>query len=117
MPPLAASVDSMPVNRTVIPLVEDTNTTTLEPVGCRDPPQTWCSHVPRIYLYQYVLALLLVAMGYPTASLLCYSIYSKILGPFPQVTPSTHKAGIPALVVMAAPSLTGYDDGSVDCSR
>lgn len=84
---ISTSIDALPANNSsVIPPVVVANATELEPVGCRDPPQTWCSHVPRIYLFQYLLALLLVAVGYPIASLLCYSIYSKILGPFPQVT-------------------------------
>ena len=58
---------------------------TLEVVGCRDPPQTWCSHVGRIYLFQYGIAMILLAVGYPAANLITYAIFSKILGPFPQV--------------------------------
>lgn len=60
------------------------NDTSAESVGCRDPPQSWCTHDPKLFFFQYVLALVLMAVGYPAASVLCYSIYSKILGPFRQ---------------------------------
>ena len=56
-----------------------------ELVGCRYPAQHWCISVPKIYLFQYGIALFLIAVGYPTSSVLCYSIYSKILGPTKQV--------------------------------
>ena len=54
-------------------------------MGCRDPPQTWCTEVGRIYLFQYGIAMFLLAVGYPAANLITYAIFSKILGPFPQV--------------------------------
>ena len=34
-------------------------------VGCRYPPQDWCLTVPKIYLFQYAIALFLLAIGYP----------------------------------------------------
>ena len=58
---------------------------TIDSVGCRYPDQAWCITVPKIYLFQYAIALLLIAIGYPIASVSCYSIYSKILGPNKQV--------------------------------
>ena len=58
---------------------------TAELVGCRYPAQAWCTSVPKIYFFQYILALALIAIGYPIASVMCYSIYSKILGPHKQV--------------------------------
>ena len=61
----------------------------LKLVGCRYPMQHWCISVPRIYLFQYVIALVLIAVGYPTASVMCYAIYSKILGPTKQVLYTT----------------------------
>ena len=57
---------------------------TLEVVGCRDPPQTWCFEVGRIFLFQYIIALILLSVGFSGANLMTFTIYSKILGPFPQ---------------------------------
>ena len=53
--------------------------------GCRYPTQHWCITVNKIYLFQYAIALVLIAIGYPISSVMCYSIYSKILGPSKQV--------------------------------
>lgn len=58
---------------------------TVELVGCRDPPQEWCSHVPRIYFAQLIVCLLLVTPGYASTSLTIFSIFSKVLGPVRQV--------------------------------
>ena len=58
---------------------------TLEVVGCRDPPQTWCTEVGRIFLFQYIIALILLSVGFSGANLITFTVYSKILGPFPQV--------------------------------
>lgn len=69
------------INNSFAPLVENVSAL----VGCRYSQQKWCTSVPKIYLFQYVIALVLVAIGYPIASVLSYSIYSKILGPFKQV--------------------------------
>ena len=57
----------------------------LEVIGCRDPPQTWCTEVGRIFLPQYIVALVFFAVGFSAASLTDLTIFSKILGPFPQV--------------------------------
>lgn len=54
------------------------------PFGCRYPNLKWCRSVPRLLLVQYIVGMVLLAVGYPTSSVLCYSIYSKILGPNPQ---------------------------------
>jgi ceroid-lipofuscinosis MFS transporter 7 len=61
-------------------------TETVKLIGCRYPPQTWCISVNKINIFQYATALLLIAIGYPTSSVMCYSIYSKILGPTKQGT-------------------------------
>lgn len=53
--------------------------------GCRYPAQHWCITVNKIYLFQYAIALVLIAIGYPTSSVMAYSIYSKILGSGKQV--------------------------------
>ena len=57
----------------------------MKTVGCRYSMQHWCISVPQIYLFQYVISLVLIAVGYPTASVMCYTIYSKILGQTKQV--------------------------------
>ena len=62
---------------------------TLEVVGCRDPPQMWCTKVGRIFLPQYIIALVFLVVGFSTANLTALTIFSKILGPFPQVCDST----------------------------
>lgn len=61
------------------------NNHTQDPRGCRYPTQQWCISVNKIYLYQYGIAMFFIAIGYPTSSVMCYSIYSKILGPAKQV--------------------------------
>ena len=44
---------------------------TLEVVGCRDPPQTWCTKVGRIFLPQYIVAQYLLHWSmYRTVTLL-----------------------------------------------
>lgn len=110
----AASV----INNSFAPALENVS----ELVGCRYSQQHWCISVPKIYLFQYVIALVLIAIGYPVSSVLSYSIYSKILGPFKQVfTPTTC---ILLTVTVACcithnslPLSTGGYDGSANCSR
>ena len=53
--------------------------------GCDFRDQSWCLHVPKIYLSQYVIGLVVFAAGYCTSSLICQTIVTKILGPWPQV--------------------------------
>ena len=40
---------------------------------------------PRVYLVQYIISLVLMATGYSAGNAMCYSIFSKIMGHFPQV--------------------------------
>ena len=63
---------------------------TLEAVGCRDPPQTWCSEVPRIYFAQLMVSLIIITPGYASTSVTIFTIYSKILGPVRQVRLELH---------------------------
>ena len=47
---------------------------------------SWCHTTPAIPFAQYLTAATLVGIGYPVA-IVCLSIlYSKILGPYPQVS-------------------------------
>ena len=63
-----------------IDLMNSTN-----PVGCRYPKLPWCIYVPKLYIIQYILAVIILTVGYPTAVVLCFSIFAKIIGPNPQV--------------------------------
>lgn len=56
-----------------------------EAVGC-PYYYDWCMYTPVIYLWQFLLGTFFVAVGYPTCSVMSYAIYSKILGPKPQVS-------------------------------
>ena len=61
-----------------------TENTTKEAVGC-PYYYNWCFNTPSILLWQFLLGTLFVAVGYPTCNVMSYAIYSKILGPKPQV--------------------------------
>lgn len=56
----------------------------LEPTGCPSE-QTWCFFTPVIHLAQYITSDILIGVGYPTCNVMSYTLYSKILGPKPQV--------------------------------
>lgn len=56
----------------------------LEPTGC-PYEQTWCQYTPAIHLAQYLSADILIGVGYPACNVMSYTLYSKILGPKPQV--------------------------------
>ena len=72
-------------NSSLIPLSSATI-----PAGCRYPKLQWCLTIPKMELYQYVMGMVLLAVGYPVSSVLCYSLFSKILGPHPQVCAIYH---------------------------
>jgi len=59
-------------NRTILP-------------GCNPFKQSWCLHEHKIYFFQYLIGLPIISIGYCSSSLLCYTIFSMILGPWPQV--------------------------------
>jgi ceroid-lipofuscinosis MFS transporter 7 len=67
----------------VIPLIDMTNTTSAG-VGCRYPLISWCLDVPQLSLAQYILSVIVLTLGYPSSTVLCFTIFSKILGPHPQ---------------------------------
>lgn len=58
---------------------------TVEPVGC-PWDYSWCAYTPKIYLAQFFGGTLLIAIGYPTCNVMSYTLFSKILGPKPQVS-------------------------------
>lgn len=56
-----------------------------EPAGC-PITQSWCLNTPMIYLAQYISSDILIGLGYPVCNVMSYTLYSKILGPKPQVS-------------------------------
>lgn len=58
----------------------------LTPEGC-PWNYDWCYNTPVIYLAQYLCASSFVSAGYPLCQVFSYIIFSKLLGPAPQVNP------------------------------
>ena len=48
--------------------------------------KSWCRDTPKLHFAQFLTAATLVGIGYPIAAVLLSTLYSKIIGPFPQVT-------------------------------
>lgn len=61
-----------------------TSNSSLEPTGC-PYEQTWCQYTPVIHIAQYISSDILIGVGYPACNVMSYTLYSKILGPKPQV--------------------------------
>ena len=53
--------------------------------GCNPDKQPWCNHQSRVYFFQYLIGLPTITIGFCATSILCYTILSKILGPWLQV--------------------------------
>ena len=45
----------------------------------------WCHDTPRIYLSQIIIGMIFLSIGYPFVMVVSTTLYSKILGPNPQV--------------------------------
>ena len=45
----------------------------------------WCHDTPRIYLSQIIIGMVFLSIGYPFVMVVSTTLYSKILGPNPQV--------------------------------
>lgn len=56
-----------------------------EPTGC-PIEQAWCLYIPMIHLAQFLTSAALIGVGYPSCNVMSYTLYSKILGPKPQVS-------------------------------
>ena len=54
-------------------------------VGCRISQLKWCRRLPQLLLPQYIVGLAVMTTGYTTAILSTLTLYSKVLGPYPQV--------------------------------
>ena len=76
------TTEPMPNITTTAHSVENT---TAEAVGC-PYYYDWCFDTPSILLWQFLLGTFFIAVGYPTCNVMSYAIYSKILGPKPQVS-------------------------------
>ena len=55
-----------------------------EAVGCPSV-QTWCYYIPAMTITQFILGYAFTAVGYPIGVTLIQTIFSKVLGPRPQV--------------------------------
>ena len=55
-----------------------------ELVGCPSE-YDWCKTTPQIHISQLLLGMFFLSIGYPLVMVLTTSIYSKIIGPKPQV--------------------------------
>lgn len=48
-------------------------------------PYDWCTKIPGLNIVQFFVGFLIAFGGYPYCTALCQSIFSKALGPRPQV--------------------------------
>lgn len=55
------------------------------PTGC-PTEQAWCLYTPMVHLAQFLTSAVLIGIGYPSCNVISYTLYSKILGPKPQVS-------------------------------
>jgi MFS family permease len=46
----------------------------------------WCYTIPRVQLWQYIMASVVITIGFSISNVICYSIFSKKLGDRPQGT-------------------------------
>lgn len=63
-----------------------TTNVTAAPEGC---PWSfaWCGQVPQVRLQQFLGGTVAIAIGYPVCNVMTYTLFSKVLGPQPQVSP------------------------------
>ncbi len=74
----------MPYNSTSAPI--RSTTTAGPPRGCPLSEYRWCDYVPIVQLWQFILASVVITIGFTICNVICYSIYSKKLGDRPQGT-------------------------------
>jgi len=56
-----------------------------EVVGCPVYEQPWCGYTPVMTIAQFFLGYFLTSIGYPIGITVIQTLFSKILGPRPQV--------------------------------
>ena len=59
-------------------------TEAVELVGC-PAEYGWCEKTPQMKLFQFISGMIFLSVGYPFILVITTTIYSKILGPRPQV--------------------------------
>ena len=74
--------------------------------------QKWCDYTPAVRPEQMIAGFTLIATGYPLGMAFSTSIFSKILGPIPQVWTNLH-----SFVKYVTYQSTGHLDGRVGCWR
>ena len=47
--------------------------------------KSWCRDTPKLHFAQFLTAATLVGIGHPFVAVLLTTLYSKVIGPFPQV--------------------------------
>ena len=55
-------------------------------VGCPVAEQLWCANTPAMTIPQVLIGYLFTSVGYPIGVTVIFSLFSKILGPRPQVS-------------------------------
>lgn len=81
----------------------------MEFLGCPSD-QEWCTYTPEMTVSQFVLGYVLTVFGYPTAVTLIQTIFSKILGPRPQVSLFTKEKSNYILLYVFKGSMDGFID-------
>lgn len=61
------------------------NNNVTEAVGCPVDEQSWCAYTPVMTFVQFLLGYFLTSIGYPIGITVIQTLFSKILGPRPQV--------------------------------
>ncbi|UJR26170.1 hypothetical protein I4U23_007514 [Adineta vaga] len=76
-----------PSSNTSAPPLRTTTTTVADSddKGCPLDYQ-WCYYIPRVQLWQYIAASIIITTGFSICNVICYSIFSKKLGDRPQGT-------------------------------
>ena len=49
-------------------------------------PYDWCNEIPKIHVEQFMAGYVFALLGYPFCVALCGALFSKVLGPIPQVS-------------------------------
>ncbi len=86
-----SDVIDLPPNIGWLKAVEDEDL----PGGCPIDVQPWCGYTPGIRKEQLIAGFVLIVTGFPMGAAMTNAIYSKIIGPFPQVNPNILSPSIP----------------------
>jgi len=77
--------DTLPItSNTTANTTFDSQMALVDFVGCPEE-YSWCHDTPQMHMVQLVLGMLCLSVGYPLVMVLTTSMYSKIIGPRPQV--------------------------------